>query len=104
MLRDNKRTSFLIALARMVEVDFGLVSRLVEAKDIDALAMLCRGARFDRKDFVTLCAVILGGAAGVGKAEMYGRLYDQVPIATAQRVLRFWKIRGNTAAGGNAPA
>lgn len=100
MLRDNKRTSFLIALARLVDVDFDFASRFVQAKDVDALAMVCRSAGFDRNLFVTLCMMILGGGGGLTKAEQYGQLYVQVPVATAQRAIRFWKIRAN--AGGIA--
>lgn len=93
MLRNNQHTSFLIALARLVDVDFDLVTRLVDARDVDALAMLCRAAAFDRALFVTLCMMILGGGGGLNKAEQYGQLYEQVPIAAAQRAVRFWKVR-----------
>lgn len=93
MLRNNKHTSFLIALARLTDVDFELASRLVEAKDVDALALLCRAAEFDRNLFVTLCMMILGGGGGLSKAERYGKLYEQVPVVSARRAMRFWKIR-----------
>lgn len=93
MLRDNKHTSFLIAFARLVDVDYDLASRLVEARDVDGLALLCRSAGFQRNLFVTLCMMILGGGGGLAKAERYGQLYEQVPVVAAQRALRFWKIR-----------
>lgn len=96
ILRDNKHTSFLIALARLVEVDFDLASRLVKAKDLDALAILCRNAGFERDLFVTLCMLIIGGGGGLNKAQQYGETYARVPIASAQRAVRFWKVRANT--------
>lgn len=97
LLRGNKHTSFLIAFARLVDVDFELASRLVEAKDVDALSMLCRAAGFEKNLFITLCMMILGGGGGLAKAERYGQLYEQVPVATASRALRFWKIRAKVA-------
>ena len=48
LLRENKRTAFLLAFAKLVDIEFDLGRRLVDVKDIDALAMLCRGAGFDR--------------------------------------------------------
>lgn len=93
MLRDNKHTSFLIAFARLVDVGYDLVSRLVEARDIDGLAILSRAAGFPRDVFITLAMMILGGGGGLAKAERYGQLYEQVSVAAAQRAMRFWKIR-----------
>lgn len=100
MLRDNQRTSFLIAFARLVGVDYELASRLVESKDLDAIAMLCRGANFSLPVFTTLCVLILGGSSGVKRAQLYGHMYEQVTIETAQRAIRFWKVR----AGANREA
>ncbi len=92
-LREGRRTAFLISFAKMVGIDFDLTQRLIEGQDVDALAMLCRGAGFDRALFVTLCLLIGGQDYGMAKAEAFGQLYEQVPIAAAQRALRFWKVR-----------
>lgn len=55
--------------------------------------MLCRGAGFDRGLFVTICIMIAGSDAGIARTQEYGQLYEQVPVAAAQRALRFWKVR-----------
>ncbi len=96
LLRENKKTAFLIAFAQLVDIEFDLGRRLVEGKDLDALAMLCRGAGFDRGLFVTICLLIAGEAYGMSKAEQFGQLYEQVPVAAAQRALRFWKVRAKS--------
>jgi uncharacterized protein (DUF2336 family) len=96
LLRENKRTAFLVAFAQLVDIEFDLGRRLVDAKDMDALAMLCRGAGFDRGLFVTLCILVLGDSGGLSKTEQYGQLYEQVPVAAAQRALRFWKVRAKS--------
>lgn len=93
LLRESRQTAFLLAFAQLVDIDFDIGRRLLDSKDIDALAMLCRGAGFDRGLFVTLCITIMNDGGGLSKAEKYGQLYEQVPVAAAQRALRFWKVR-----------
>ncbi len=97
LLRENRRTAFIVGFARLSEVDFSLAQRLVEAQDVDALAMLCKGAGFDRGLFVTICLTIAGEGFGIGKAEQYGQLYEQVSQQAAQRAIRFWKVREGAA-------
>ena len=104
MLRDNKHTSFIIAFARLVDIDFELASRLVEVRDIDGIAMLSRAAGFSRDVFVNLAMIILGGGGGLSKAERYSQLYEQVPVAAAQRALRFWKVRAGATKAGSLAA
>ena len=98
LLRENRKTAFLVAFAQFVDVEFDLARRLVEGKDLDALAMLCRGAGFDRGLFVTICLLVSGDTHGITKAEQFGKLYEQVPVAAAQRALRFWKVRKSSGA------
>ena len=64
--------------------------------------MLCRGAGFDRGLFVTICIMVLGDGGGLSKTEEYGQLYEQVPVAAAQRALRFWKVRAKGSTGAKA--
>jgi uncharacterized protein (DUF2336 family) len=93
LLRENHRTAFVLAFSKLVDIEFEVAHRLTDAKDLDALAMLCRGAGFDRALFVTIALLIAGQEYGMSKAEAFGQLYEQVPVAAAQRALRFWKVR-----------
>jgi uncharacterized protein (DUF2336 family) len=93
LLREERGTAFLIAFAQLVDVDFELGQHLVEAQDLDALAMLCRGAGFDRGLFVTICIMVANDGGGLSKTDEFGDIYEQVPVAAAQRALRFWKVR-----------
>jgi uncharacterized protein (DUF2336 family) len=92
MWRNKQTTQMTIALADMVGVDFRSIAQIVGRKDIDALAMLCRAAGFDRSLFVTL-AVLLLGEAGMGEAAKLGAMYNDVPPDAAQRAVRFMKVR-----------
>ena len=57
-LRAGERTRFLLALSEMSEVDFHTVRRVVDRRDMDALAIICRAADFDRALFLTFAVLI----------------------------------------------
>jgi uncharacterized protein (DUF2336 family) len=89
----NSRTLFLLAFAALTDSDYGGVNRMFETRDIDALALLCRAAGFDRALFVTLTLAMAGGDRGLSKADEFLALYEKVPVLSAQRAVRFWKVR-----------
>ena len=89
---DSSRTAFIAAFARLTDVEFNLIQRTITNHDLDTMALLCRGANFDRALFVTLAITLAGNAKGLGAAEQFGKLYEAVPVV-AQRALRFWKVR-----------
>lgn len=93
MLRENRTTAFCIAFAKLTEVDVTMVLRLVNTADLDAIAMLAKGAGFDKALFVTICLLIAKDGSNMNRAEALGNLYTEVSQAAAQRALRFWKVR-----------
>lgn len=95
LLREGQgsRTAFKLAFARLADVEFDMIQRVVEGGDLDTMALLCRGAGFDRPLFVALAIGLDGRDRALGGAEEFGKLYESVPVEAAQRALRFWKIR-----------
>lgn len=95
LLREGNgaRTAFKIAFARLTEVDFDLIERVVENFDLDTAALLCRGSNFDRALFVSLAIGLDRPDRAMAGAEEFGKLYESVPVQAAQRALRFWKVR-----------
>ncbi|MBS0272888.1 MAG: DUF2336 domain-containing protein [Proteobacteria bacterium] len=93
-----KRTAFIFAFARLTDINYELVDRLVVDADLDALAMLCRAAGFDRALFVTLAMLIIGKDAPMGRVKEFGEVYNGVPLGAAQRAIRFWKVRAKLSA------
>ena len=93
-LRFGERTRFLVALA--ADIDFNTARIIVDRKEVDALAVVCRAANFDRALFLTFTLLILDDDMAMGRAQEYGALYNQLTIETAQRTLRFWRIRRDT--------
>ena len=98
-LRSGSRTSFLIALARLADVDFHTASQIVEKRELDALAVICKAANLDRALFLTFAVVILGSEDNaMGKAHGYAKLYAELQRDAAMRTLRFWRMRRSSAA------
>lgn len=98
-LRSGSRTPFLIALAQLADVDFHTASQIVEKKELDALAVICKAADLDRSLFLTFAVVIIGSEDNaMGKAHTYAKLYANLQRDAAMRTLRFWRMRRGTGA------
>lgn len=93
LYREAKQAHFLYGLAEITQLDPETVSGIVERKDIDALAMICRSANIERPLFVTLAVLACGGDSAMQQAEEFGRMYNSVPMEAAQRAMRFFKVR-----------
>ncbi len=95
-LRHGERTRFLVALSDMGEIDFHTARRIVDRREMDALAILCRAADFDRALFLTFAVLILEPGQAMGKAQEYGKLYADLSRDMALRTMRFWRMRRTT--------
>lgn len=97
MLRNRETTKFLIALAELADVDFHTARRILERKELDALAIVCKAADFDRSLFLTFTVLILNrDDAAMTRAKAYGDLYNNLPRDAALRTIRFWRMRRTT--------
>ena len=97
MLRNRETTKFLVALSQLADVDFHTARRILERKELDALAIVCKAADFDRALFLTFAILILDKEAdAMGRARQYGELYANLPKDSAMRTIRFWKMRRTT--------
>jgi uncharacterized protein (DUF2336 family) len=93
-LRSGSRTPFLIALSQLADVDFHTASQIVERREVDALAVVCKAADLDRALFLTFVVIILNDDGdAMGKAHVYGRLYVELTREQALRTVRFWRMR-----------
>jgi uncharacterized protein (DUF2336 family) len=97
MLRGKRTTLFLVALADMADVDFHTARKILERREMDALAVICKAADFDRSLFLTFALLILESSDEVMlKAKAYGELYAALPRESALRTIRFWRLRRTT--------
>ena len=93
-LRSGGMTHVLVALAQLADIDFFTAKRIVESKQLDGLAIVCKAADLDKALFLTYAVVLLGHSKdALGRAQEYGRLYHDLPRDTAMRTLRFWRMR-----------
>ena len=99
-LRSGSRTSFLIALSQLTDIDFHTARQIVERRELDALAVVCRSADLDRALFLTYAVVLLNtDGDAMGKAQAYARMYGDLSREAALRTLRFWRARPRAPAG-----
>lgn len=97
-LRSGGRTAFLIALAELSDIDFHTARTIVERREMDALAVVCKAANLDRSLFLTYAVVLLNRETdAMGRAREYARHYAELPRETALRTLRFWRLRRQAA-------
>ena len=92
-LRFGERTRFLVALAELTDIDFHTARRIMERREMDALAIICKAAGFERTLFLTFAVLILETNGNMAKAQEYGNLYNSLTKETAQRTMRFWRMR-----------
>jgi uncharacterized protein (DUF2336 family) len=97
MLRNRESTRFMVALAELAGIDFHTARLILERRELDALAIVCKAADFERSLFLTFAVLVLDrDADAMGRAKEYGELYGALPKESAQRTLRFWKMRRQT--------
>ena len=93
-LRNRETTRFLVALCEMADIDFHTARRILERRELDALAIVCKAADFERSLFLTFAVLILDRESNaLGRAREYGELYEALDRGVAQRTLRFWRLR-----------
>jgi uncharacterized protein (DUF2336 family) len=96
-LRNGETTKFLVALAALSDIDFHTARRILERRDLDALAIVCKAADFDRSLFLTFAVLVLDREAdAMGRAREYGQMYSELPRDAACRTIRFWRMRRQT--------
>jgi len=96
-LRNHETTQFLVALCELADIDFHTARRILERRELDALSIVCKAAGFERSLYLTFAVLILDrDANALGRAREYGDLYEALPRETAQRTIRFWRLRRQT--------
>jgi uncharacterized protein (DUF2336 family) len=94
LVRNNQTVEFVHAFAKLAEVDVKTVRRIVNACNVEGVAIICKAVRFDRSTFSAIAHFLdqSGKRDAKSNQDLVG-LYDQVTAEAAQRVMRFWRVR-----------
>jgi uncharacterized protein (DUF2336 family) len=100
LTRGKQATQLIHAFAKLAEVEVKTVRRLFTSRNIEGIAIICRSVRFERATFAALSMYLETADGGTNKSvnEVLD-LYSKVTQESAQRVMRFWRIRKEVADG-----
>ncbi len=90
-LRSGERTRFTAALALAADVDTPAVQRILDRSDTEAFLLVCKVARWEEALLRSL--LLLLKLHGDSPLPALMQRYDALPLETAERVVRFWKVR-----------
>ncbi len=100
----KKFNEFFVGMSRLADMDIRTVKRIMADSSCDALAIVCRAMSFDRSTFSALA--LQPGINGKKRDTSIHAVvegYNQIPIDTAQRTIRFWRVRQGATGGGKNP-
>lgn len=94
LLKNRQYREFIYGLAHFVEVDVRTAQRIFYDPGCEALAIACKARGVTAETFGVLLAHTKkqGGSKGVDTVELL-ELYDQLTVESAQRTMRFWRVR-----------
>lgn len=94
LLRRKSIPELIVGFARLVKVPETTALRILHDRSGEGLVIACRAGDFDRSTFATFVKMGMPGCPR-SDAEFKDMLemFDKTTIETAQRVMRFWRIR-----------
>ncbi len=100
ILRQGEREQFLYAFAYLTDLDIKTTMRILSDPGMEAVAIACRATNFDLSTFSAIVLLRETEAssqrAGNEVADLLD-VYMKLPEQTAQRAMRFWRLRQKTA-------
>ena len=99
LLGKGQVDEFVAGLARMSKISTRTARRIVFETDGEALAVACKANSFSKATFTNVLAMsrreakIRHGVEDDGTKQELLDLYDQIPLQSAKRAIRFWNTR-----------
>lgn len=93
-VRSQQVTEFICGLAKLADIDIPTAKHAIFNEGHEGLAIICRAMNFDRSTF-SIFVLATGSNKTRAIEETYSILqnYDRLTPETAQRILRFWRVR-----------
>ena len=95
-LRQGEPEEFIVAFARLAEIDVPTAQRIALDTSCEAVAVACKACGYSLATFSSI--VLLTQQAGQktrsgGEVAALLELYNKVPATAAKRAMRFWRVR-----------
>jgi len=93
----RRSTEFLLAFAHYAGIDSSTAQSILKDRTWESLAITCRAANLERATFAKIVFGLQKGAEEQQKALRILDLYLKIPQEAAERVMRFWRVRAQSA-------
>ena len=94
-LQRDMVTHYAEALGRMSGIGYDNALKIYKQRDVDSLALVLKSMNVKLAMFATIAAYIAGVQNAADQVKRYAGTYREVPAESAQRAIRFWKVRSN---------
>jgi uncharacterized protein (DUF2336 family) len=92
LVRNEQTTEFIHVLARLADIEVKTVRQIVNARNLEGIAIICKAMRFDLSTFSAISFFLERATGGEVTQELVNH-YDKVTAEAAQRAIRFWRVR-----------
>ena len=98
MAKARQVPELICGLAELTDIDLVTAKRVLFDRTGEGLAIACRAHGFDRTTFSTfILTVDPANPRSIEETYRLLNIYDKLEPATAQRIMRFWKVRKGVA-------
>ena len=98
LIEMKRATEFLLAFSHVVGTDTSTAQSILKDKTWESLAIAARAAGLERATFAKIVFGLQRDNAEQNKALRILDLYLKIPQEAAERVMRFWRVRSQSAA------
>jgi len=97
LIEVRRATEFLLAFSHYTGIDPSTANRIFQDKSWESLAIACRSAKLERSTFAKIVFGLQRANAEQNRALRILDLYLKIPQDAAERVMRFWRLRAQSA-------
>ncbi len=101
LIETRRATEFILAFSHYAGVDSATASRIMQDSSWESLAIACRAANLERSTFAKIVFGLQKSLDQQSSGLRILDLYLKIPQDAAERVMRFWRVRSQSAAKAN---
>lgn len=98
LMEMKRSTEFLLSFSHVVGIDTSTAQAILKDKSWESLAIASRAANLERATFAKIVFGLQRDSNEQNKALRILDLYLKIPQEAAERVMRFWRVRSQSAA------